>query len=157
MKNPVFFNNLQVYNLYYVIQVRPRVPNVWAAGRPRAPQQDDRVASRRPQRSRERRRIHQTPPGAEERGGAGSRSSREGLGNWQNSRKVILQGNFLRSMEVRDFDFNDWVATPIQAFLLTTFLGARCSDLLPIRWVFSPKSLSFSKKILSFFSQTLQR
>ena len=37
-----------------------------------------------------------------------------------------------------------------QAFLLTTFLGARCSDLLPFRWVFSTKSLSF-------FSQTLQR
>ena len=38
-----------------------------------------------------------------------------------------------------------------QAVFLTTFWGARCSNLLPVRWVFKPKPLSFSRNLLSFF------
>ena len=40
-----------------------------------------------------------------------------------------------------------------QAVFLTTFWGVRCSNLLPVRWVFKPKPLSFSRNLLSFFSQ----
>ena len=39
-----------------------------------------------------------------------------------------------------------------QAVFLTTFWGVRCSNLLPVRWVFKPKPLSFSRNLLSFFA-----
>ena len=67
--------------------------------------------------------------------------------NWSKSISTHIFWMIVKGMVLRKY-----IQKPLpQAFLLTTFLGARCSDLLPFRWVFSPKSLSFAKKILSFF------